>query len=111
MRLVPLSWKFDRTPVVAVAERTNDRGFDLVLSVATSVTERVRVAAFVADSLLRNGIRHWEDDNTLNHLNASAPFRTFVVGGGEVYHEQLAKRLSITRTKGGIRVTVPCHWI
>ena len=103
-----MKWNYDRTPVAASIADRNDNGFKLVLSFKTNASIK-SVIDFVATSLLNNGIRYWDDDNTISDLNHNdGCMMVFAVSGSPTMLSDLANQVSVTRDGGVVRVSIPC---
>lgn len=103
-----LKWNYAKTVVSAsIADRTNEC-FNLVLSFKTNASVE-SVIGFVATSLLNNGIRYWDDDNTISDLNHNdGCMMVFAVSGSPTMLGDLANQVSVTRDGGVVRVSIPC---
>jgi hypothetical protein len=104
-----MNWKYDRTPVAASIADRNDNGFKLVLSFTTKEESMDAVIGFVATSLRNNGIRYWDDDNTISDLNHNdGCMMVFSVSGSPMTQSELAKKVSVTIHGDLFRVSIPC---
>ena len=105
-----MKWNYDRTPVAASIADRNDNGFNLVLAFKTNASMSMEsVIGFVATSLLKNGIRYWEDDNAISDLNHNdGCMMVFAVSGSPKMLDDLANQVSVTRDGGFVRVSIPC---
>jgi hypothetical protein len=105
-----LKWNYAKTTVSAsIADRT-DECFNLVLAFKTNASMSMEsVIGFVATSLLKNGIRYWEDDNAISDLNHDdGCMMVFAVSGSPKMLDDLANQVSVTRDGGFVRVSIPC---
>lgn len=108
-----INWKSGIIPVSAEVSglETSQGGwtsFDLSLAFRTGADER-EVMEFVAQSLAKNGIRYWDDDNALTEVRNGGSFVTFRVANSPLTMKALRRSVIMSRIGDLVRVRIPCH--